>query len=245
MEYNEEKEVARPKIWCGRSDDLPADYDEIGSPYQCLRKGVGVGKYVLVGHNPPNGPGVSPEKYCGTSNVLPPGKTRIGGRYECLKTGVGVGLGLQNAVPAGVNHGMYVKSGLTPITEPLPINGKKQRPKKTKTRVRAAKKSTKKSPTYEPNSDADRADEFETNRYDPTYDEFEYQPNSEADYADIYESQNNERVPMETLFNVLSALLGLLTVVYVVRLFTTKNRYKENIKEDYEHKKRHFRWVHG
>jgi hypothetical protein len=223
-EKYEEKDAPRPRIWCGRSDTLPAGYDEIGTSYNCLRKGVGVGKYVLLGRDPPSGPGVSPEKYCGTANTLPDGKTRFGNRYECLKTGVGVGLHLQNAVPAGINHGRYVKSGLVPISENIdpPRRTKKKRPKKTKTRARAAKNSRRPPP------------ELAGPEYEPDF----FEDNGK------YEPDVGNELPMDQILTASTGLLVLATVLYIGRLVMTKDRYKPKVvKEDY--KKRHFRWVHG
>ena len=33
----------RPRIYCGNNDILPDGYDQMGTPYLCLRKGVGTG----------------------------------------------------------------------------------------------------------------------------------------------------------------------------------------------------------
>jgi hypothetical protein len=32
------------KLWCGKSDQLPENYDKIGTPPECLRYGIGIGK---------------------------------------------------------------------------------------------------------------------------------------------------------------------------------------------------------
>ena len=37
----------KPKIYCGNELILPDGYDEFGTPYECLRKGVGVGLFVI------------------------------------------------------------------------------------------------------------------------------------------------------------------------------------------------------
>lgn len=34
------------RIYCGNNDQHPDDYDRLGSPSSCLRKGVGVGKVI-------------------------------------------------------------------------------------------------------------------------------------------------------------------------------------------------------
>ena len=36
-----------PKLYCGDKSKLPDDYDDFGSRRDCLRKGVGVGMYVI------------------------------------------------------------------------------------------------------------------------------------------------------------------------------------------------------
>jgi hypothetical protein len=36
----------KPKIYCG-DKNLPEEYDRYGSRYECLRRGVGVGLYVI------------------------------------------------------------------------------------------------------------------------------------------------------------------------------------------------------
>jgi len=35
---------AKPNLYCGKSNDLPDEYDDFGSSYDCLRKGFGAGK---------------------------------------------------------------------------------------------------------------------------------------------------------------------------------------------------------
>ena len=41
-----------PDIYCGTRIPLPLQYQRLGTPYECLRKGVGVGKYLLQPHPP-------------------------------------------------------------------------------------------------------------------------------------------------------------------------------------------------
>lgn len=40
-------EVNRKRIYCGNDPGLPAGYDKKGTPYECLKKGVGVGIFVI------------------------------------------------------------------------------------------------------------------------------------------------------------------------------------------------------
>tara|TARA_B100001059_G_C17537685_1_gene428792 strand:+ start:110 stop:406 length:297 start_codon:yes stop_codon:yes gene_type:complete len=34
----------KPRLYCGNKHELPSDYDDFGSPYDCLKKGFGAGK---------------------------------------------------------------------------------------------------------------------------------------------------------------------------------------------------------
>ncbi len=36
----------REKVYCGKASSLPSGYDRKGSPYECMRKGIGVGLYM-------------------------------------------------------------------------------------------------------------------------------------------------------------------------------------------------------
>ena len=38
--------IDRRKIYCGNSHNLPTNYDIMGNPSMCLRKGIGVGKVI-------------------------------------------------------------------------------------------------------------------------------------------------------------------------------------------------------
>lgn len=38
---------ATRKIYCGNQEQLPDSYTEFGSRYDCLRRGVGIGLYVI------------------------------------------------------------------------------------------------------------------------------------------------------------------------------------------------------
>lgn len=37
----------KPRIWCGLNDNLPDGYDKVGNRFECMKKGVGVGIYVI------------------------------------------------------------------------------------------------------------------------------------------------------------------------------------------------------
>ena len=42
-----------PLVYCGTRLPIPLDYFRRGTPYECLRKGVGVGKYLVPRALPP------------------------------------------------------------------------------------------------------------------------------------------------------------------------------------------------
>jgi len=37
-------ESSKPRLYCGKSDELPEQYDDFGEPYDCLQKGFGAGR---------------------------------------------------------------------------------------------------------------------------------------------------------------------------------------------------------
>lgn len=88
------------KVYCGDNQNIPPEYDERGTRYTCLRRGIGVGLN-LEGRRPP---GIAPDgtvlprdpnrrkEYCGTKDDLPDGYDGFATNYTCLKKGVGVGL---------------------------------------------------------------------------------------------------------------------------------------------------------
>ncbi len=41
----QKKRNTKSKKYCGPKQNLPTNYDSFGHRYECLRKGVGVGKY--------------------------------------------------------------------------------------------------------------------------------------------------------------------------------------------------------
>ena len=85
-------------IYCGNQTNFPgliSGTHILGTNYQCLRKGIGVGsnlpydeKYTGV-HMPVDGR----KYYCGNSNVIPVagGYSAIGSPSKCLAVGIGVG----------------------------------------------------------------------------------------------------------------------------------------------------------
>ncbi len=85
------------RIYCGNQNPIPEDYDVMGSRYQCLRKGIGVGIYRIniedriLPQSDPN----RPKLYCGTSEDIPQGYVGMATPYQCLRKGVGVGMYIQ------------------------------------------------------------------------------------------------------------------------------------------------------
>lgn len=66
----------------------------LGSPYKCMKKGIGAGLHGdLANFSPRYQPIFPNDKYCGNGNP-PPGKIQ-GRPHECLSKGYGIGLKLQ------------------------------------------------------------------------------------------------------------------------------------------------------
>ena len=86
-------------IYCGNNalfTGLVNGTHQIGTRYQCLRKGIGIGSN-LDPYEEPYEPIDDTRIYCGKQNILPNGYDRLGTPPECLRRGIGVGKGLQNA----------------------------------------------------------------------------------------------------------------------------------------------------
>lgn len=82
-------------IYCGNNRHELSRGKRLGTPYECLKQGVGVGLHSsLKGFNPSYDPIIQDATYCGTSVNPPPGKT-IGTPTQCLMKGVGIGKRLQ------------------------------------------------------------------------------------------------------------------------------------------------------
>jgi hypothetical protein len=95
------------KTFCGNGP-CPNDYDRLGTPNECLKKGVGVALYGIAPERIASGRGLPiprelssneldnrPKLFCGdqdATNGVPDGYDRNGTRYECLRKGIGVGL---------------------------------------------------------------------------------------------------------------------------------------------------------
>ena len=88
---------ARPEIYCGDGDNLPSDYDRMGSRGICLKKGIGLGMSMSSAsrqaflNKPPKQ--VNQKLYCG-DNELPDGYVGFDTLPNCLRRGVGVGLAM-------------------------------------------------------------------------------------------------------------------------------------------------------
>lgn len=82
-------------IYCGNNRYELTRNKRLGTPYECLKQGVGVGLHSsLKGYNSQYAPIIQNNTYCGTAAVPPAGKT-IGTPTQCLMKGVGIGKKLQ------------------------------------------------------------------------------------------------------------------------------------------------------
>jgi len=83
-------------MYCGNNRNDPRlviDGERIGTRYECLRKGIGVGKNLpfdpsyAVDYDPID----RTRTYCGLQNRKPMGYNRMGSPSSCLRTGIGIG----------------------------------------------------------------------------------------------------------------------------------------------------------
>jgi hypothetical protein len=80
-------------MYCGNNKkhpDVVSKKKKIGSPYECFRKGIGIGKSLPV-NDVDYAPIKSIRIYCGKSKKLPDGYEIAGNNPMCLQKGVGVG----------------------------------------------------------------------------------------------------------------------------------------------------------
>lgn len=91
---------AHPEIYCGSDLLVPEDYDQMGTRFQCMKKGIGIGMAMpnaqrdAIINRPPTVIGPRPNVFCGNGDVLPPNYTSLGNPYQCLRKGVGAGMRL-------------------------------------------------------------------------------------------------------------------------------------------------------
>lgn len=86
-------------MYCGDYKKLPTSYTTFGTRNECLRKGIGVGKYMSESKKDEikrKYSSISQQDrvkiYCGNKNAIPDTSyKRMGTRNECLKRGVGIG----------------------------------------------------------------------------------------------------------------------------------------------------------
>ena len=83
-------------IYCGNNrldTKLTSGQYTIGTRYQCLKKGVGVGLNLPIDRNMLNEyePIDMFKIYCGNIQILPQGYDKLGSPQECHRKGVGVG----------------------------------------------------------------------------------------------------------------------------------------------------------
>lgn len=85
--------MSRDEIYCG-NNLYEVGAKRIGTPYECLKKGIGQGLHSnLTGFNPNYQAIIADNSYCGTGS-LPRGK-QMGSPTSCLRKGVGIGKRLQ------------------------------------------------------------------------------------------------------------------------------------------------------
>lgn len=84
------------QIYCGNNRyELVGGTKRLGTPYECLKQGVGVGLHAsLENYNPQYEPIVPNTTYCGSAARVPAGKT-LGTLSQCLVKGIGIGKKLQ------------------------------------------------------------------------------------------------------------------------------------------------------
>lgn len=81
------------KIYCGLEEKLDDEnYDRIGTRYECLRKGIGVGLYKIRKKKKSSKKYRPDGSYCGNKTQLPRGYTHFGSPYSCLRKGIGVAI---------------------------------------------------------------------------------------------------------------------------------------------------------
>lgn len=78
-------------VYCG-NNRFQLRNQELGTRYQCFKKGIGVGKN--LGRQRYEPIDAVDKIYCGNRNILPRNYDYIGSRVECLQRGVGVGRSL-------------------------------------------------------------------------------------------------------------------------------------------------------
>ena len=83
-------------MYCGNNALFPGlttGTHFIGTNYQCLKKGIGVGSNLPYDpqYAVPYAPIDGRRFYCGTNHIVPPTHTAIGSTSKCLATGVGIG----------------------------------------------------------------------------------------------------------------------------------------------------------
>ena len=83
-------------LYCGNNrldPDVVSGRKIIGTRYQCMKKGIGVGMNLPFDplYAIPYSPIDRSKIYCGNERRLPRGYTRMGSPASCLRKGVGIG----------------------------------------------------------------------------------------------------------------------------------------------------------
>ncbi len=94
-------------MYCGNNANFPGlatGTHFIGTNYQCLKKGIGVGFHLPYDnqYSLPYTPIDGRRFYCGNNAVVPPDYTAAGSPSKCLATGIGVGKARKAALGAPV-----------------------------------------------------------------------------------------------------------------------------------------------
>ncbi len=107
------------QIYCG-NNLYEVGNRRIGTPYECLKKGVGQGLHSnMTGFNPNYQPIIANNTYCGTNN--PPAGKEMGTPTACLRKGVGIGKKMQydrGGAPAPAPGPL---TPLLPVVHRLPV----------------------------------------------------------------------------------------------------------------------------
>ncbi|MGL4813978.1 MAG: hypothetical protein ACRC39_01735 [Enterobacter sp.] len=82
-------------IYCGNNEYELVNGKILGTPYQCMKKGIGVGLNMPISGEPRRyKPIITSNKYCGNEANLPLGKI-MGSVGHCFRKGVGIGRKMQ------------------------------------------------------------------------------------------------------------------------------------------------------
>lgn len=111
--------MSRQQIYCG-NNLYEVGNRRIGTPYECLRRGIGQGlNSDLTGFNPNYQAIIADNTYCGTGT--PPAGKQMGTPTSCLRKGFGIGKKLQYERGDGGDGGQQPGGQLPPPTARTPL----------------------------------------------------------------------------------------------------------------------------